>query len=85
MTAEGDVRAGVLGVVTFEETGHEREVLRVCARCARTRQYRAETPTCIAEVNLVSPSGLAHIQDWDGAPKTACGIDATGPEWWWRL
>lgn len=32
---------------------------------------------------IVSPSGLAHFGEANG--DTACGVDATGRNWWWPL
>lgn len=54
------------------------EIRRYCLRCARTWQY--ERPEQYA---VVSPAGVAHIGSDYG--RTACGIDATGDTWWWRL
>lgn len=36
------------------------------------------------DVYLVSPQGVAHHTHWEHGDRTACGHDATGPEWWWR-
>ena len=65
--------------VVFEETGEERAVKRACARCAKSIEGRffAYSP------GVVSPSGIEHIGVTGG--DTACGIDATGPGWWWPL
>jgi hypothetical protein len=63
-------------VVWFEDTGEEREVERGCLRCGVTE----------AELDVfrfvLSPAGIAHHTEWE---KTACGIDATGPDWWWPI
>jgi hypothetical protein len=65
-----------LTTVAFEETGELRDVLRYCARCATGFEGGEE-------VEIVSPTGVAHCERGD--ERTKCGIDATGPEWWWRL
>lgn len=64
-----------LRVVTFEETGDTREVLRDCASCLRAGEHYG----CA----VISPSGIAHI-GCDGG-NTLCGKDATGDAWWWPL
>jgi len=56
-----------------------RAVTGWCKTCARLNE-RSED----ADVYLVSPQGLAHHTDWENDDHTACGHDATGPEWWWR-
>ena len=65
-----------LTVVHFDETGAERAVVQYCARCAQGFEGGEE-------IEIVSPSGIAHCQRGD--ERTKCGIDATGPNWWWRL
>lgn len=60
-------------VVVFEETGEEREVVAYCRRCKTDRD----------DFGIVSPRGMAHHSD--GYEGTACGMDATGENWWWRL
>ena len=52
-------------------------VFGYCARCQVSENDR-RSGYCV-----VSPHGLAH-QGVDGG-MTACGHDATGPEWWWPL
>ena len=64
--------------VFFEETGEEREVVNFC-NAAACRQHRS------AEPMIVSPSGVAHEGHEYGSDTTACGKDATGPDWWHRL
>lgn len=54
------------------------EVRGYCKRCARCWDYEDES-----DYGVVSPSGVMHIGE-DGG-NTACGIDATGDKWWWRL
>ena len=59
----------------------ERPMPRVARRCKR-----CHNPTWkdVANGNVVvSPRGTAHHGQDDG--ETDCGIDATGPKWWWRL
>ncbi len=67
-------------VVYFEEDGRERVVTGRCGRCERTNTF-IFSPGWVGCV--VSPSGVMHIGVEYG--MTACGIDATGPDWWWRL
>jgi hypothetical protein len=49
-----------------------------CKRCARCWVYESTE-----DYAVVSPSGVTHIGADYGI--TACGIDATGERWWWRL
>ena len=65
-----------LTVVTFEETGEKRYVFSYCKRCAQGFEGGEE-------VEIVSPSGVAHCEGREG--RTKCGIDATGEDWWWQL
>ena len=76
MTAAAPTVVSPLTVVLFEETGEERAVWRYCRRCAQGFEGGEE-------VEIVSPSGVAHCQRGD--EYTKCGIDAAGPDWWWRL
>ena len=55
----------------FIETGAEREVKRGCKAC------RADP----SAPQIVSPRGIAH--ESRGYGVTDCGVDATGPGWWW--
>jgi hypothetical protein len=66
------------GVVVFEETGEERKVVRFCRKCDAGR-------ACGKDVAIVSPRGIAHEQHEWHTERTACGKDATNPDWWWRL
>jgi hypothetical protein len=71
-----------LGTVYWEDDpSRVREVIRMCKRCC------AVDPSFVFEsvndVMIVSPSGLGHHSSGYGV--TDCGIDATGPDWWWRL
>lgn len=66
--------------VVFEETGKERKVIGRCGRCQRTKVFIFDPNWRGA---IVSPRGVMHI-GCDGG-ETACGLDATGPEWWWPL
>jgi len=53
------------------------EIKRGCLHCG-------VTPANIEIGNvIVSPQGLAHFGMDDG--NTYCGVDATGPHWWWPL
>lgn len=54
------------------------EVKELCKRCEKI--WPAKDP---ARLEVVSPTGVAH----HGAPygETACGMDATGDDWWWPL
>lgn len=65
-------------VVTFEETGEKREVRRACNRCYGNAVSVAE----LELIEVVSRYGTAHKGADYG--ETACGIDATGPDWWHR-
>lgn len=67
--------------VTFEETGEQRDVKRTCNRCFGTGVAVAELDV----IEVVSQWGTAH-KGGDGTldGHTSCGIDATGPTWWWR-
>ena len=50
------------------------EVKRACKRCKPDLEQGAY---------IVSPTGIAHHGNEYG--ETECGIDATGPNWWWPL
>jgi hypothetical protein len=52
------------------------EIKSYCRRCTRSRYYEDD-------YGVISPKGIAHIDEDYG--MTACGIDATGEKWWWRL
>lgn len=83
MAGQGEpMSAGTpLGTVYFEETGEEREVVSMCKLCARVDPSFAYES--IADVPIVSPSGVGHHSSGYGV--TDCGKDATGEGWWWRL
>jgi hypothetical protein len=53
-------------------------VVRPCKRC-----YPEQPRVSEIDVWLVSPRGVVHHGADYG--MTACGIDATGERWWWRL
>jgi hypothetical protein len=55
------------------------KVVRPCKRCYPDQPEIA----AITEIYLVSPTGVVHHGADFGV--TGCGIDATGPNWWWRL
>jgi hypothetical protein len=61
------------------------EILRRCVRCLRavTLPNGKLERGADEAFTVISPSGIAHIGEDYGA--TACGIDATGETWWWRL
>lgn len=76
-----------IGTVHWEGEQKERTVKGFCENCQRsvsqgnlTRRMRT-----IEEVTIVSPSGIAHAQHEDGTEYTACGLNAAGLDWWWRL
>jgi hypothetical protein len=56
------------------------EIRSYCRRCARTWPPTSDDGD---EFFIVSPTGIAHVGEDYG--MTACGIDATGETWWWRL
>lgn len=51
----------------------------LCLRCGVTAW------AVDAYVVLVSATGKAHFANGFGSGDTACGIDATGDNWWWPL
>ena len=55
----------------------ELKVKRPCMRC-----YPDVEVEDIDPVLLVSVSGTVHQPGESG--MTRCGVDATGPLWWWR-
>ena len=66
-----------LGFVYWEEDpDRKRKVKALCRRCRDLADG--------GDVEIVSPSGIAHEQHEHDLENTACGIDATGPDWWWR-
>ena len=77
MSAERSTPSVPLTTVWWEDdpTIH-RDVVAYCKRCAAGFEGGEE-------VEIVSPSGIAHCQRGD--EYTKCGIDATGLDWWWRL
>lgn len=64
--------------VVFEDTGVERNIVGRCGNCERTHFYVFD-PKHMGTV--VSPAGVMHVGAECG--MTACGVDATGDEWWW--
>lgn len=56
----------------------ERRVLRFCKRCRASEE----------NFDIVRPAGTAHLPrdlgGWHSDGFTACGIDASGFDWWWR-
>jgi hypothetical protein len=70
-----------LDVVWWEDDPSKtRDVLTFCRRCARTWTVFEHG----GEVQIVSPGGTGHSGAEHNEGYTACGIDATGDEWWWR-
>lgn len=67
--------------VTFEETGEEREITQVCARCQKA--WWGQSELTAEDCGIVSPRGFGHAGADYGF--TLCGIDATGDKWWHRL
>lgn len=61
-----------------ERTGERRLVRRACNRC----YGRGIAVEELERIEVVSVYGTAHAAGEEG--KTDCGIDATGPQWWWR-
>lgn len=54
------------------------EIKAGCLRCGVTREQIDHGYV------IVSPRGTAH-HGCDGDGNTDCGLDATGPKWWWPL
>ena len=70
-----------LRVVTWaDEPERERLVKRRCRRCVAV--IGAAAAESGWRQGVVSPAGIEHLTD---SELTFCGIDATGPEWWWPL
>ncbi len=67
-------------IVRFDETGEEREVVRLCWKCGDS--YRWTPFRTRADAPIVSPSGIGHLGHWSGSERTACGKDATREGWW---
>lgn len=66
--------------ITFEETGEERKVTRMCEVCYKfAGRYLDYT-----SMDIVSPGGVGHFAAEDNEGYTHCGKDATGDNWWWR-
>jgi hypothetical protein len=77
-----------IGTVTWEEwPGKSREVKGFCERCQRSVSQGNHTRRMkdFSDVQIVSPSGIAHAQHEDGDERTACGLNAAKLDWWWRL
>lgn len=51
-----------------------------CSRCRSSRELYHPIP---AHGGVVSPAGIEHFGKDGGT--TLCGVDATGPGWWWAL
>jgi hypothetical protein len=58
----------------------KRAVLGLCQRCKATREVQWNG----GDFHIVSPMGTAHWGAEHNEGYTACGIDATGENWWWR-
>lgn len=61
-----------------------RAVTHVCGTCSRflRREYGR---TLDYNGHIVSPTGTVHVQHDFNEGHTACGKDATGDGWWWRV
>lgn len=67
-----------------DDPGRTREVVATCAMCRRFLLRESGLYLSVLNVRLVSPSGCAHVPHDHDSGFTACGRDATGPDWWWR-
>jgi len=79
-----------LGFVWWEEDPErKREVVRLCKTCERSVRVYNYNPKnwlrSLDDVTIVSPSGIGHVQHWEGDERTRCGAYAAGEDWWWRL
>lgn len=61
--------------VTLAELGIEQT--RLCARCVAANRGAWKTQGVVN-----ARTAVEHIGD---GGDTLCGIDATGPQWWWPL
>ena len=61
-----------------EDPDRKRAITGHCGNCERTHVYIFD-PKHMGTV--VSPAGVLHVGAEYGL--TACGVDATGDEWWW--
>lgn len=79
----------MIGVVYWEDDPErERVIRRLCRRCqASVDKWTLEKMESKKDVDCVSPKGIGHAGGlaWHTDGQTACGIDATGDDWWWRL
>lgn len=66
-----------------DDPGRTRVVQRACKVCRRFLLREYGVFLSATNVSIVSPSGLAHCQHDSNEGHTACGKDATGPDWWW--
>lgn len=71
--------AEVTTVYWEEEPERKREVTKVCSRC----KVWGAPPISLVNFHIVSPGGMAHLAAEFNEGHTACGHDATGPDWWW--
>jgi len=64
-----------------DENKPDRLVRTACNRCYGSQVAVRE----LTHIEVVSQYGTAH-KGGDGSKDghTDCGIDATGPTWWWR-
>lgn len=69
-----------------DDPSRTRVVKRICSRCQRFEEREFGQRVTVENVAIVSPSGIGHVQGegWND-DHTACGKDATGLDWWWRL
>lgn len=74
-----------IGEVSFVDEGPDhgtvREVVGACLNCWPSQPPAPE----LADIYIVSPSGVAHQSHENGCDVTACGADATKEGWWHRL
>ncbi len=68
----------MIRTVHDEMTGEERSVKAACRRCKPSDKDIA------SGYFLLSPKGVAHIQNWANE-DTLCGQDSTRDNWWWPL
>ena len=68
------------------EPGRTRIVRSICAPCQKFMVREFGMRLRIEEPGIVSPRGVMHAQgEYPNEDRTACGKDATGEDWWWRL
>lgn len=68
-----------------DDSGRSRVVRGVCMVCHSYMRREYGVSITRGSAPIVSPSGLAHAGHDHIDGDTACGKDATGPDWWWKL